>query len=250
MTWHDEPSPVLDRGQPAFTTTSWAMVLQAAGGESSEARSALARLCRTYWYPIYAYIRRRGHSEADAQDLVQGFFEHLLERESLQRVTRGRGRFRSFLLTCLNHFLADRRDFVGAAKRGGGCETISSDATAAEGRYQLEPVEQRTPERLFHRRWATVLLETVLDQLEQEYVSAGNGRTFSKLQAFLVGENGSETYRTAAADLGTSEAAMKMAALRLRRRFRELLCQRIAETVADPAEVEEEQRFLFVAAGW
>ena len=222
-------------------------MLRAGANDSPEAQVALARLCRTYWYPLYAYVRRQGRSEPDAQDLVQGFFAQLLGRGSLVRVMPKGGRFRSYLLGALNYYLADRRDAAHAKKRGGGQETVSFDAMTAEERYRLEPADARSPERLFSRRWALTVLDTVLARLERDYRAQGKGVLFDRLQACLLGDHGHGTFGAVALELGLSEGAVKMAALRLRQRYRELIHELIAETVSGPEEVGEEVRFLLAA---
>jgi RNA polymerase sigma-70 factor (ECF subfamily) len=235
---------VVGEGQAAFNTTSWSMVVLAGSGDSDAAHTALARLCRIYWYPLYAYVRRKGHGEADAQDLVQGFFAQLLERGSFARVARDRGRFRSFLLGALNYYLADQRDFARAQKRGGQCQIISIDAGTAEERYNLEPSDNRTPEQLFDRRWAMTVLETALARLKEEYTATGKDALFDQLHACLLGDKRGRSYSEAGGQLGMSESAVKMAAMRLRRRYQEILRERIQDTVCDPADVDQELRDL------
>lgn len=231
-----------------FATTHWSVVL-AAGQRSPSARDALEQLCRSYWYPLYAYIRRRGHSKHDAQDLIQSFLEHLLERHAFERVAREKGRFRSFLLASLNYFLAGQFKRANAQKRGGGREFVSIDARDAEQRYQFEPADERSPEKIFERRWALTVLAEVLSLLEQEYAEAGKQSLFTELEVFLAGDNAGETYAAAAGRLGVTEGAVKMAVLRMRQRYRELFRKTIARTVADPAEVEEELKYLIAVIG-
>jgi RNA polymerase sigma-70 factor (ECF subfamily) len=227
-----------------FTATHWSVVLAAAQQESPQAAEALEQLCRTYWYPLYAYVRRRGYGHEDAQDLTQGFLLQLLERKSLARVDRSKGRFRSFLLGGLNYYLADERERASAQKRGGSQPLLWFDAQAAEARYHREPVDERSPDKLFERRWALTLLDQVLARLEQELHDAGKADLFERLRLFLVGEQGETTYAQAAAELGMTGEAFKKAAQRLRHRYHELFRQEIARTVADPAEVEDEMRHL------
>ena len=218
----------------------------AAGGTCTPlAARALEELCRTYWYPLYAYIRRQGRPCHDAQDLTQAFFARLLEKNSLQNVSPQKGRFRSYLLTALNHFLVDDWKKANRQIRGGGSQLLSFDEAAAEHRYELEPVEQLTAERIYERRWALTLLEQVLALLEQEFVDLGNAALFAELQIFLLGEKNAPAYAVIAAKLGLTEGAVKAAVYRLRRRYRELLRQTIAQTVADPDEIDEELRHLF-----
>jgi DNA-directed RNA polymerase specialized sigma24 family protein len=227
-----------------FATTHWSVVLAAGQRDSPAATEALENLCRTYWYPLYAYIRRRGFGHEDAQDLTQGFLLQLLEHDAFNRVERSRGRFRSFLLASLNYYLADQRDHAGAIKRGAGQAPISLEASAAAERYQLEPLDTGSPGRLFERRWALALLDQVLQRLGQEFQEAGNGALFRRLQDFLVTGQTEARYPEAAADLGMSEDAVKKAAQRMRQRYYELFREEIAHTVADPGEIEDELRYL------
>lgn len=231
-------------GQSLFATTHWSVVLAAADHEKPEAAAALERLCRTYWYPLYAYLRRRGNGHEDAQDLIQGFLLQLLERKSFARVRPERGRFRSFLLASLNYYLADQHDRAMAAKRGGGRPDLSFDASAAAEAYQLEPVDNDSPERAFERRWALTLLDQVLKRLEEEFEQAGKSSLFKGLQGFLVAGRGEANYPQAATALGMSVEAVKKAAQRMRQRYYELFREEIAHTVANPGEVEHELRYL------
>jgi RNA polymerase sigma factor (sigma-70 family) len=219
-------------------------VLSAADSRSATAQEALEKLCRTYWYPIYAYLRRRGCGEHDAQDLTQGFFAQLLERRSIQSVEREKGKFRSFLLASLNYYVADERDRANAQKRGGGREVLSLDVQEAEQRYRLEPVDERSPEKIFEHRWAMTLLDQVLVRLGQEFAEAGKRELFERLQAFLVQGTGERTYAEVAREMGMTEEAVKKAAQRIRQRYHQLFREEIAQTVASPAEVDEELRHL------
>jgi RNA polymerase sigma-70 factor (ECF subfamily) len=227
-----------------FATTHWSVVLQAGQEDSPKTSEALAQLCRAYWYPLYAYLRRRGFGEHDAQDLIQGFFAQLLQRQSIQSVEREKGKFRSFLLGSLNYFLADERDRATAQKRGGGREIFSLDAQEAEQRYRLEPMDERSPEKIFEHRWAMTLLDQVLARLSEEFAQAGKGHLFKALQPFLVGGAKEKTYAEAASEIGMSEEAFKKAVQRMRRRYGQLFREEIAHTVAGPDEVEEELRNL------
>ncbi len=243
------PKPELPGGG-VFATTNWTVVLSAKGSTAPGQAAALEQLCQTYWYPLYAYVRRRGYSHEDAQDLIQGFFAQLLDRRSFGRVSPDKGKFRSFLLASLGYFLADDRDRNRARKRGGGQPIISIEAQEAEDRYRLEPVEQNTPEKLFERRWALAILEHVLKRLEMEYAASGKSALFQELQPFLLGDKSHGTYQESAVKLGSTEGAIKMAVSRLRQRYRELFREIIAQTVADPSEIEEEFSHLFsVIAG-
>jgi RNA polymerase sigma-70 factor (ECF subfamily) len=227
-----------------FTTTHWSVVLQAGEGDSPQAAAALEQLCRTYWYPLYAYVRQRGHGHEDAQDLTQGFLLQLLERHSLTRVERARGRFRSFLLAGLNYYLSDQRDRATAIKRGAGQVPFSFDAPAAAERYRLETPGNDSPDRVFDRRWALTLLDQVLRRLEEEFQHAGKTTLFQRLGVFLVAGRGEANYAGVAADLAMSVDAVKKAAQRLRQRYYELFREEIAHTVAHPGEVEDELRYL------
>ena len=228
---------------PRFDTTRWSVV-RAAGGPDSSA--ALALLCRAYWYPLYAFVRRRGYSAHDAQDLTQGFFAQLLARNDLATVDRARGRFRSFLLGALKHYLANEWDRAQAQKRGGGVALISIDDAEAERRYQDEPAEQITAEQLYDRRWALTLLDQVLAKLSAEMSIAGKSAQFEALKFCLTGEPGA-AYTEIAERLGTTEGALKVAIHRLRDRYRALLRAEIAETVGSEADVDDELRQLFAA---
>ncbi len=239
----DAPGAV---GQALFATTQWSVVLAAAKQETPEA-AALERLCRTYWYPLYAYLRRQGYEIAAAQDLTQGFFTHILSRRFLQRASREKGKFRSFILGSLKFFLADELAKLQAQKRGGGRTLVFLDAQSAEERYRLEPVDLMDAERLFERRWAITLLDRVLERLEAEFLEAGKHRLFARLREFLLGDRGSATYKEVAEALGMTEGAIKVAVHRMRRRYRELFREEIAQTVAGPAEADEEMRHVFAA---
>jgi DNA-directed RNA polymerase specialized sigma24 family protein len=231
-----------------FATTHWSLVLAARDRAEPGARDALASLCALYWYPLYAYVRRRGHGPDDSHDLTQEFFARLLGKDFLAGVDRGKGKFRSFLLAACTHFLANERDRGRAKKRGGGRAVVSLDATDAEGRYRTEPADDLTPEKLFERRWALALLQQVMGRLRAEFEAKGKGHLFDRLRGFLVGEKGAG-YRRASDELGLSEGAVKVAVHRLRQRYRELLHEEIGRTVGSAEEVEEEVRALFAALG-
>jgi len=228
----------------AFTTTLWTAVLRAGHGTEAEAGRALEELCRKYWYPIYACVRRHGADSHEAEDLTQAFFAFLLEKEVFKKADRQRGKFRSFLLAALMNFLHDEWDKRQTLKRG-QCRIISLDAMAAEERLSLEPVELLTPIRSFERGWARTLLEHALHRLKQEYAGAVKAKLFAKLEPALTGEVTAGSYADWATALGMSTGAVKVALHRLRRRYGELLRTEIADTVASPAEVEEEIRQLF-----
>jgi RNA polymerase sigma factor (sigma-70 family) len=227
-----------------FPTTRWTVVLHAGGDEPAQARAALAQLCQAYWYPLYSFVRHRGHSPHDAQDLTQAFFARLLEKRGLGSVDPEQGRFRTFLLASLKNFLANDRDRSHARKRGGGQTIVSLEQGVGESRYQLEPRHDLTPERHFERQWAVTLLNQVLATLRDEYHAEGKGDLFEELKAVLTGEAGA--YADIATRLRRSEGAIKVAVHRLRHRYRELIRARIAETV-DDGDVEGELRHLMAA---
>jgi RNA polymerase sigma-70 factor (ECF subfamily) len=242
----EQPYPQSHR---VFATTHWSVVLAAGEPNSTQAAQALEKLCRTYWYPIYAYLRRRGWGEPDAQDLTQGFFAQLLERRSIQAVEREKGKFRSFLLASLNYYVADERDRANAQKRGGGREALSLDVQEAEQRYRLEPADQRSPEKIFELRWAMTLLDQVLARLAAEFSAAGKPELFNRLKPYLVEGSGEKTYAETAREGGMTEEALKKAVQRMRRRYHQLFREEIAQTVASPAEVDEELRHLCAVLG-
>jgi DNA-directed RNA polymerase specialized sigma24 family protein len=239
---------VADSGQPRphFSTTHWSLILRA-GSEQPSSREALAALCQRYWFPIYAFIRRAGHHEHDAQDLTQGFFTRFLEKDYLHDVDRQRGRFRSFLLASVGHFLANARDHARAAKRGGGKAPLSLDFARAEERYGAEPAGQWTPEKLYHRRWALELLQAVLERLQREWATPERQEFFRLAQDHLTGASPAAPLADIARACGMTEGAVKTAVHRLRRRYRALLREEIGHTVAAPDEIDEELRQLFAA---
>jgi RNA polymerase sigma-70 factor (ECF subfamily) len=232
---------------PHFVTTHWSVVLTAGANDSPQCADALSRLCRAYWYPLYAYVRRQGHEAPDAQDLTQEFFARLLARNDLCHAGPEKGRFRSFLLIRLKHFLINEWEKARTQKRGGGQTLVPLDDLLAEQRYGDEPRHQWTAERLYERRWAITLLEGVFARLREEWTEAGKADQFEALKALLASENLSETYAQLGARLGLSEGAVKVAVHRLRRRYRELVRDEIAQTVATPGEVEDELRHLLTA---
>jgi len=230
-----------------FTATHWSVVLTAGQTSAPGAAEALEKLCRTYWYPLYAYVRRKGHSPHDAQDLTQEFFARLLARNYLETVGREKGKFRSFLLAALNHFLADERDRALAAKRGGGKVFLSLDEQDAETRYQADVASPLSPDQIYDKRWATTLLEQAFAKLRQESVAAEKGERFDRLKIFL--EDGTEPgdYAALGVELGMAANTVAAAVHRLRQRYRELVRAEIANTVASPDEINEEMRHLFAA---
>jgi RNA polymerase sigma-70 factor (ECF subfamily) len=231
-------------GSSVFATTHWSVVLAAGDSSRPGAQEALEQLCRSYWYPLYAYIRRRGYGPEDAQDLTQSFFAHLLGRNALQRVAKEKGKFRSFLLASFNYFLADERDRAQAQKRGGGCEVISLDAQEAEQRYRLELADERSPDKIFEHRWALTLLDQVLTRLRREFSDAGKSELFEQAQPFLVEGARTKTYAEAARQCGMSTEALKKAVVRMRRQYGWVFREEITRTVGSAAEVEEELRHL------
>jgi len=236
QTMHTLPGP------SRFPTTRWTLVVAAGDPQRKEARSALADLCENYWYPLYAYLRRRGYAPDAAQDLTQEFFVRVLEGRYLDRADPEKGRFRSFILTSLNFFVADEGDRQRALKRGGGA-VVPVEFSSGEERYQREPAHDETPERIFERRWALSLLDRVLERLRNEFMQHGRTEHFERLKVFLLGQSDAP-YAEMASEMNTSEGALKVAIHRLRKRYRELFRQEIADTVADPAEVESELRYL------
>jgi RNA polymerase sigma factor (sigma-70 family) len=238
QTMHTLPGP------SRFPTTRWTLVVAAGDPQRKEARSALADLCENYWYPLYAYLRRRGYAPDAAQDLTQEFFVRVLEGRYLDRADPEKGRFRSFILTSLKFFVADEGDRQRALKRGGGA-VVPLEFSSSEERYQREPAHDETPERIFERRWALSLLDRVVEKLRNEFVEHGRPEHFERLKVFLLGQSDAP-YAGLARELNTSEGALKVAIHRLRKRYRELFRQEIADTVADPTQVESELRYLAV----
>ena len=227
-----------------FPTTQWTEVLAAGRTDSPQGARALERLCQTYWYPLYAFIRRRGYDPHTAEDLTQEFFAGLFERDALSGVSQERGRFRSFLLASVTNVLRNDWDKRNAQKRGGGRRIISFDETSPEERYRSEPVDGITPERLFERRWALLLVERVLKRLEAEHASKEEHEFFEAVRPFLIEEADAAARARVAAQLKMSEGALKVALHRFRRRFGELLRREVAHTVGSQEEVEAEIRHL------
>jgi RNA polymerase sigma-70 factor (ECF subfamily) len=232
-------------GSSQFPTTRWTLVVAAGDPHRTDARSALVSLCEGYWYPLYAYLRRRGYPAEEAQDLTQEFFTRVLEGRYLDRADPEKGRFRSFLLTSLKFFVADEQDRQRAQKRGGGL-VVPLEFPSGEARYQREPAHDETPERIFERRWALAVLDRVVEKLRHEFEKHGRPEHFERLKVFLLGQS-EAPYAALAREMNTSEGALKVAIHRLRKRYRELFRQEIADTVTDPAEVEPELRFLAAA---
>ena len=232
-----------------FGQTHWSLVLSAAGKGSRPDALALNALCRQYWYPIYAFLRRRGYAPANAQDLTQGFFARLLAKERLQTVDPAKGKFRTFLLTCLTNYVHDERDRATAKCRGGDADVFSIDAELAERRYELEPADLSDPSKLFERKWACELANQVLTHLREECINGANRVPYERLEPFLTEEPPVGFYRETALQLNCSEGALRVALHRLRRRFGELLRSQIARTVSSSEEIDDEIRHLFAALG-
>jgi RNA polymerase sigma factor (sigma-70 family) len=230
-----------------FVTTHWSIVMAVGKGDSSQAAGALEQLCRMYWYPLYAYVRRQGHGAQEAEDLTQEFFTRFLAKEYFGRADPALGRFRSFLLACLKNFLAEQRRQARRLKRGGGQTTVSWDSQTAEERYRLEPADPVTPEQVYDRRWALTLLETVLARLADEQSAAGKQEVFTHLKGYLWEEARGANYAETAVQLNMTEGAVKVAVHRLRRRLRDLLREEVAQTVASGEDVDEELRHLIGA---
>jgi DNA-directed RNA polymerase specialized sigma24 family protein len=240
------PQPASDAW---FVTTHWSVVLSAREPASPQSAAALETLCRTYWYPLYAYLRRQGRPPHDAQDLTQGFFARLLQKDYLRAAEREKGKFRTFLLVALKRFLANEWDRAHAQKRGGFAPVIPIDQEFAESRLAADPSPNVQPDVLFDRQWALTLLERTMSQLHEEYVASGRAQLFEYLQSCLGRDESALPYADIAARLRLTEAAVKMAVHRLRARYREILRAEIAHTVASQEDVEEEVRHLFSAFG-
>lgn len=235
-----EPFPLSD-----FATTQWSVVLAAGDLKNEHAQAALSQLCQTYWMPLYAYARRQVHDVHDAQDLTQAFFSVLLEKNYVGSATPERGRFRAYLLTSLKHFMSKQWQKSRAQKRGGGTLPISIDFVLADSTLNIEPASRLTAEQIYEQQWGITLLGNVMDRLATEFKQNGKFRTFDVLRCFLIGDHVGSTYAMAATELGTTEAAAKQAASRMRKRYRELLRDEIGQTVACPEEVDAEIRNLF-----
>lgn len=241
-----QPSPIESRaGGAAFPPTQWSVVLRAGQQRAPESSEALEHLCRTYWPPLYAFVRRRGFTVPEAQDLVQEFISTLLERQDLVEVAPSKGRFRSFLLAALNHFLANEWNRAQRQKRGGGKIIISLDQALAEGVPGVEPAAGTTPEQEYERRWVETLIQRALARLRAEWDRRYQPRHFDDLKVYLVGERGAAPFAETATRLGLTEPAVKSVVHRLRKRFGELFREEIAQTVASATEVEDELRHLF-----
>lgn len=228
-----------------FPVTEWSVILDAGAAPSPQSTAALERLCQAYWHPLYAFLRRTGHSPHDAGELTQEFFARLLAHNWVAAADRDKGRFRSFLLMAMKRFLGRERDKANALKRGGGIRPAPLQLDTSETRYGVDPADTSTPEQLFEKQWALTLLETVLDRLRQEFARADKSELFQALEPCLVGSRDKQPYAELAAQMGMSEAAVKMAVYRLRDRYRLILKEEVGRTVALPSDVDEELRHLF-----
>ena len=236
-------------GAARFATTHWSVVLAAGRPKSVSYKQALETLCRTYWFPLYAYIRRQGYDSHQAEDYTQAFFVGLLAKGGLRLADPKRGKFRSFLLASLKHFLSNERARARAKKRGGGQKALSLDFQSAESQYALEPCDKLSPEKLFERSWALTVLDRTMACLQAEAISTNKQRLFDRLKVYLTAEKSSIPYRDVAAKLDITEGAVRVAVHRLRKRYRELLRDEIAQTVTSDDQIDEEIRDLFAALG-
>jgi len=232
-----------------FATTHWSVVMAAGRPKSASYQQALETLCKTYWFPLYAYLRRHGCDSNQAEDYTQAFFAGLLAKGGLRLADPKRGKFRSFLLASLKHFLSNERARARAKKRGGGRKVLSLDIQNAESQYALEPRDELSPEKLFERSWALTVLDRTMARLQAEAISTNKQKLFDHLKVYLTAEKSSVPYRDAAAELDMAESAVRVAVHRLRRRYRELLRDEIAQTVTSDDQIEEEIRDLFAALG-
>jgi DNA-directed RNA polymerase specialized sigma24 family protein len=235
------------RRHDVFATTHWTVVIAAGRGSSREAEVALEELCRTYWFPLYVYVRRQTPTREDAEDLTQAFFARFLEKNYLEKLRSQKGKFRAFLLAALKHFLANEWDRASTQKRGGGVMPISLDWQNADARYLIEPVDNLSPDTLYDRTWAITLLQKVLARLRDENATEDKSRLFAQLKPFLMVGTSAVPYGDAAAKLNLGEGAVRVAVHRLRRRYRELLREEISQTLSDTSDIAEEMRTLFSA---
>jgi len=250
MAVKDSDRQIINPQMGRFNSTQWSLVLAAAERSTPASENALAKLCAAYWPPLYAYIRRRGYEVSEAQDLTQAFFVRLLEKNYLGAAKREKGKFRSFLLASLNHFLANEWDRKQAKKRGGGVTIIPLEMDSAEGYYRTDRADLLTPEKLFERRWALTVIELALKRLEEEFGDRGRAQLFNCVRPFLTGADSELTYHQIATELGMSEGAVKGAVHRLRRRFRALMRAEIAQTILrpdQPGAIDAELRSLLAA---
>lgn len=241
------PTPVSSAPGDIFATTHWTVVLAAGQRHTPQSDHALEQLCRTYWFPLYAYVRRRGHEKADAEDLVQAFFARFLAKNYLEGLSEERGRFRAFLLAALKNFLINEWKYAQRQKRGGGETLLSLDWETADTKFQVAATNEPSPDRAFDREWALALLGKVIERLQVECDAEGKGRLFERLKAFLTAGKGEAAHAEVARGLGMEEGAVRVAVHRLRKRYRVLLRAEIAQTLSDAAMVDEEMRALFGA---
>ena len=233
-----------EAGRRRLATTRWSVVLAAGGSDAPASRAALETLCEAYWYPVYAFVRRAGHSSEDARDLTQEFFARVLEKGYLRAARPERGRFRAFLLTSVRHFLSNERDWRSAIKRGGGKPVLPLEFDDGERRYQIEPVDESTPDRIYERRWATTVLEVARRRFDEAQARLGRDATFHRLRGSVFGDGDAAKYQDLAVELGMTEGALRVAVHRLRRQFGAILREVVAETVERDEAVEEELRYL------
>jgi len=245
----DDPRPATRAQGDIFATTHWTVVLAAGRASSEQADVALEELCRTYWYPLYVYVRRQTSTREDAEDLTQAFFARFLEKNYLEKLTSQKGKFRAFLLASLKHFLANEWDRANRQKRGGGVLPLSLDWQDADARYQIDPADNASPDKLYDRAWAIRVLERVLARLRDENSGGEKAKLFEQLKAFLTVGANAIPHAEAAARLNLTEGAVRVAVHRLRRRYRELLREEISQTLSDPVQIEEEMQTLFSAFG-
>jgi RNA polymerase sigma-70 factor (ECF subfamily) len=244
-----DSSPEFHPGGREFRSTHWSIVLAAGDSQSQESAGALEKLCRAYWYPLYAFVRRQGWNEHDSQDLTQAFFAYLLEKKSVARADPQKGKFRSFLLASLTNFLNNERDKRQRLKRGGGVEFVPLDVEQGEARYRAEPATADSPERVFERQWAQTVIEQAAARLQAEFAAAGQTDRFTVLKDFLMGDSQTLSYADAATRLGMSVPAVTSAIYRLRERFRQVFHEEIANTLDNPQNTEDEIRQLLAALG-
>jgi len=244
---HPTPPASAPGRDDTFATTHWTVVLAAGRAHTPQADHALEELCRTYWYPLYAYVRRRGYTHEDAEDLTQGFFARFLERNYLEGLTSEKGRFRAFLLASLKHFLANEWDRAHRQKRGGEIPALSLDWESADDRYKINLPDDLSPDKIYDREWALALLERVIIRLRESCAASEQAQLFDSLKPFLTMDKGAVPYVQAAVELNMTEGAVRVAVHRLRKRYRDLLREEITQTLTDPAQVEEEMRALLGA---
>jgi len=240
-------SPSTNAPGDIFATTHWTVVLAAGKRHTPQSDGALEELCRSYWFPLYAYVRRRGHNKEDAEDLVQAFFARFLGKNYLAGLSAERGRFRAFLLASLKHFLANEWDKAQAQKRGGGAAHLSLDWQTADTKFQVAATAEPSPDKAFDREWALALLAKVIERLRAECAADGKAKLFEQLKIFLTAGKGALSHADAAKKLGMDETAVRVAVHRLRKRYRQLLRDEISQTLADESQVDEEMRALFGA---